>query len=56
MINLFDNQHQEFIKFLNKHEVQYLVIGGVAVNLHGYNRGTEIWISGFPRPLKTKKN
>lgn len=47
MGNLFDKDHQEFIKLLNKHDVEYLLIGGVAVNLYGYNRGTgdiDIWI------------
>jgi hypothetical protein len=37
---LFDPDHREFLQLLNKHEVDYLLIGGVAVNLHGYHRST----------------
>lgn len=32
MADLFDKDHQEFIKLFNKHDVEYLLIGGVAVN------------------------
>ncbi len=35
-----------FFKLLNKNGVQYLVIGGVAVNIHGFTRSTgdlDIW-------------
>lgn len=38
---------REFIELLNAHEVQYLVIGGYAVNFHGYPRYTQdidFWI------------
>jgi hypothetical protein len=40
MADLFDKDHQKFIKLLNKFKVEYLLIGGVAVNLYGYSRGT----------------
>ena len=30
----------DFLKLLNQHEVRYVVIGGYAVNFHGYVRGT----------------
>jgi hypothetical protein len=36
---------------LNSHEVEYLVIGGYAVNYHGYPRATgdiDIWMGGDP--------
>jgi predicted nucleotidyltransferase len=49
MDSLFDQHHQEFLKILNHHQVEYLLIGGMAVNLYGYNRGTgdlDIWIGG----------
>ena len=45
-----DIYDEEFILLwaaLNKFEVKYIMVGGVATNLHGYNRGTEdidIWI------------
>ena len=36
----------EFLSLLNKNDVQYLIIGGVVVNIHGYTRATgdlDIW-------------
>ena len=36
-----------FIELLNEHEVKYLVIGGYAVNFHGYPRYTndiDFWL------------
>jgi hypothetical protein len=30
----------EFIELLNEHEVEYLIVGGYAVILHGYPRYT----------------
>jgi hypothetical protein len=38
---------KEFIQLLNAHDVQYLVVGGYAVALHGYPRNTkdiDIWL------------
>jgi len=32
---------KEFIELLNEHKVKYLVIGGYAVNFHGYPRYTK---------------
>jgi len=42
-----DKDFKEFIQLLNEHKVSYLVIGGYAVNYHGYPRYTkdiDIWI------------
>jgi len=39
---------KEFLKLLNAHEVEYLLIGGYAVGYHGYPRATadmDIWIA-----------
>ncbi len=39
---------REFLRSLNDHHVRYLVVGGYAVGLHGYPRGTrdlDIWVS-----------
>ena len=36
----------EFLSLLNKNKVKYLIIGGAAVNVHGYTRATgdlDIW-------------
>jgi len=31
---------KEFLKLLNSHQVEYLLIGGYAVGYHGYPRAT----------------
>lgn len=36
-----DKDFKEFIELLNEHKVKYLVIGGYAVNFHGYPRYTK---------------
>jgi len=39
---------KEFLKLLNAHQVEYLLIGGYAVGYHGYPRSTvdmDIWIA-----------
>ena len=40
---------KEFLKSLNSSKVEYLVIGGYAVNYYGFSRATadlDIWIAG----------
>ena len=42
---------KEFLKLLNDHRVEYLLIGGYAVGYHGYPRATndlDIWIALHP--------
>jgi hypothetical protein len=42
---------KEFLKLLNSHDVRYLLIGGYAVNYHGYPRATghmDIWVDRDP--------
>lgn len=44
---VLDKDFKEFIELLNEHKVKYLVIGGYAVNYHGYPRYTkdiDFWI------------
>ncbi|MER3498287.1 MAG: hypothetical protein C4308_06420 [Chitinophagaceae bacterium] len=44
---MFSKDFVEFIGLLNKNDVQYLIVGGYAVGLHGYPRYTgdlDIWI------------
>lgn len=36
-----DKDFREFIELLNDHKVKYLIIGGYAVNFHGYPRYTK---------------
>ena len=47
---------KEFLKLLNVHQVEYLLIGGYAVGYHGYPRATvdmDIWID--IRPANAQK-
>ena len=42
---------KEFLKLLNSNNVEYLLIGGYAVGIHGYIRTTnhlDIWVSVSP--------
>jgi hypothetical protein len=42
---------KEFLKLLNAHQVEYLLIGGYAVAYHGYPRATadmDIWVAVHP--------
>lgn len=40
MGNIFNEDFQDFLRSLNKHNVEYVLIGGYAVIIHGYNRTT----------------
>lgn len=47
MGNIFNDDFRDFIKALNDAEVQYLLVGGYAVIIHGYRRTTgdmDIWV------------
>lgn len=46
--NIFNPDFQDFIAALNDCEVEYILVGGYAVILHGYNRTTgdmDIWVN-----------
>ena len=46
---------KEFLKLLNAHQVEYLLIGGYAVAYHGYPRATadmDIWIATHAQNTK----
>jgi len=47
MADLFNQDFQDFIDALNKAQVEYILVGGYAVILHGYSRTTgdmDIWV------------
>ena len=47
-LNVFNEDFKDFIQSLNTFEVDYILIGGYAVILHGYNRTTgdlDIWVN-----------
>ena len=46
-MNVFDDYTRQLLTTLNSKKVEYLVVGGYAVNYHGYRRTTgdiDIWI------------
>ena len=48
MIDIFNPDFRDLIRSLNKCDVEYLLVGGYAVILHGYVRSTsdmDIWIN-----------
>lgn len=47
MGNIFNQDFVEFIQLLNKHDVNYMLVGGYSVVLYGYPRTTgdlDIWV------------
>ena len=53
MADLFNEHFRDFIQALNEQQVEYVLVGGMAVILHGYVRTTgdmDIWVN------KTKLN
>ncbi len=48
---VWSQDFKEFVGLLNRHEVDYLLIGGYALGVHGYPRYTgdlDIWIDPAP--------
>lgn len=46
-MDIFDEDILSFWKCLQKNEVRYIMVGGFAINLHGYSRATkdiDIWL------------
>jgi len=53
MSTIFNEDFREFIQSLNDNKVEYMLVGGYAVILHGYRRVTgdmDIWVN------RTKEN
>jgi predicted nucleotidyltransferase len=56
-MNIFDEYTFDLLDALLKNDVQFIVVGGYAVNFHGYRRTTgdiDLWIK--PDNLKNKTN
>lgn len=50
---------KEFIQLLNAHKVEYLVVGGYAVAMHGFPRNTgdiDFWVKPFFENAERVKN
>ena len=48
MSNIFNKDFQDFLKTLNNNDVEYILVGGYAVIIHGYSRTTgdmDIWVN-----------
>ncbi len=43
-MNIFNNNFRDFIHFLNKHQVEYILVVGYAVIIRGYIRSKVTWI------------
>jgi predicted nucleotidyltransferase len=47
MMDIFEEELLNYWRSLNDHGVRYIMVGGVAINLNGYNRTTDdidVWI------------
>jgi hypothetical protein len=47
-VDLFEEEIITFFNHLNKQNVEYILVGGLAVNYHGFNRSTgdiDVWIN-----------
>jgi hypothetical protein len=56
-MNIFDTYTHDLLHQLNLNEVPYIVVGGYAVNYHGYRRTTgdiDIWIKPSNENSKTQ--
>ena len=45
---MFSHDFSEFVGLLQKHEVEYLIVGGYAVSIHGHPRYTgdmDVWLN-----------
>ncbi len=48
MADFFNEHFRDFIQALNNQKTEYVLVGGMAVILHGYVRGTgdvDIWVN-----------
>ncbi|MBC8045838.1 MAG: hypothetical protein H7Y00_03530 [Fimbriimonadaceae bacterium] len=48
MGNIFNDDFRDFITALNNNDVEYILVGGYSVILHGYSRNTgdmDIWVN-----------
>ncbi|TAJ52927.1 MAG: hypothetical protein EPO58_11045 [Chitinophagaceae bacterium] len=47
-MNILNDDFRDFIQCLNKHQVEYVLVGGYAVIIRGYSRSTgdmDIWVN-----------
>lgn len=59
MGDIFNVDFQEFIRCLNDARVEYILVGGYATIIHGYNRTTgdlDIWVHQTEKNYNRLKN
>jgi hypothetical protein len=47
-VDIYDGDVIKFFAFKNKNKVHYILVGGFAVNYHGFNRSTDdldVWLA-----------
>ena len=47
-MDFFEENIIKFLKCLNNHKVNFIIVGGFAVNVHGFNRSTgdiDLWLA-----------
>ena len=47
-MDVYEEEIIDFFKLLNKHSVKYILVGGLAVNYHGFSRTTgdvDLWMN-----------
>ncbi|WP_198170240.1 hypothetical protein [Mucilaginibacter arboris] len=58
-MDIFDEEILNFWKALQDYDVKYIMIGGFAINMHGYQRFTgdmDIWLKDTPENRKQLRN
>ena len=58
-MDVFDKEILSFWKALQENGVQYIMVGGYAINLHGFQRFTsdlDIWLNDTPDNRKALRN
>ncbi|HSZ85789.1 MAG TPA: DUF6036 family nucleotidyltransferase [Puia sp.] len=59
MADLFNEHFRDFIDAFNNQKVEYVLVGGMAVILHGYVRGTgdmDVWVNKTEENYSKLKN
>lgn len=59
MGNIFNDDFRDFLQQLNALKVQYILVGGYSVILHGHSRTTgdmDIWVNRTPENYKRLRN
>src|SRR5665213_408530 len=58
-MDVLDDEILNLWKLLNKHSTLYIMVGGFATNLHGFQRTTadiDLWIKNTPQNRKNLRN